>query len=157
MEVEQGPAVPTNGKRTPNVAIKGADGGPVQPEQAAKTQPEQPGMNTPFKTPPISEAHQSTGPAIPPGDEEARRAQKPWAKGMEDTATHSPLQRDGDQTSKDLGPSEAGHARRWVKVPKGWYAKKGNPVMDGLFIGDALGKGMQVGDTLHVFHSQAWQ
>ncbi len=57
---------------------------------------------------------------------------------------HISMQRDGDQTSKDVGPSEAGHARRWVKVPKGWYAKKGNQVMEGWFVGDTLGKGMQV-------------
>ncbi|KAK9907364.1 hypothetical protein WJX75_002254 [Coccomyxa subellipsoidea] len=44
-----------------------------------------------------------------------------------------------------LEASEAGHARRWIRVPKGWYAKKGAEVVDGLCVGDALGKGCQGG------------
>ena len=122
----------------------------MQPQAAQKEQPAQPSLSTPFQSAAVAEAHSTTGPAVPEGDEEARqqhevtKAQKPWAKGMEESAMHTPMQRDGDQTSKDLGPSEAGHSRRWVKVPKGWYAKKGNAVMDGLVVGDAIGKGMQV-------------
>ena len=140
-----------NGDVGPKVAIKGADGGPVQSQGPPHAEPAQPKLNTPFQTAPVAEEHSSTGPAVPEsadksrhGLEEAKKAQEPWAKGMEESAMHTPMQRDGDQTSKDLGPSEAGHSRRWVKVPKGWYAKKGNAVMDGLFVGDAIGKGMQV-------------
>ncbi len=57
---------------------------------------------------------------------------------------HTPTQLPESATSAVLEPSEAGHARRWIKVPKGWYAKKGAEVMDGLRVGDALGKGCQV-------------
>ena len=151
MEESGAPAAAANGNDGPKVAIKGADGGTVQSEAATKTQPQQASMDTPFRPAATAEVHQSTGPAVPEGNEEARRSmeaqksQQPWAKGMSDTAMHTPLQRNSDQTSKDLGPSEAGHKRRWVKVPKGWYAKKGNFVMENLYVGDALGKGMQVG------------
>ncbi|CAL5228931.1 g12160 [Coccomyxa viridis] len=140
-----------NGDVTPKVAIKGADGGPVQSQGAPHAEPAQPKLNTPFQSAAVAEEHSSTGPAVPASADESRhgleakKAQEPWAKGMEESAMHTPMQRDGDQTSKDLGPSEAGHSRRWVKVPKGWYAKKGNAVMDGLFVGDAIGKGMQGG------------
>ena len=149
METQKAHAPHENGDVTPKVAIKGADGGPVQSQAAPDAQPAQPNYSTPFQAAAVAEQHSTTGPAEPEGGEEARRderrkAQEPWAEGMEDTAMHTPMQRDRDQTSKDLGPSEAGHARRWVKVPKGWYAKKGNAVMDGLFVGDAIGKGMQV-------------
>lgn len=139
-----------NGDVPPKVAIKGADGGPVQSQGAPHAEPAQPKLNTPFQSAAVAEEHSSTGPAVPASADESRhgleakKAQEPWAKGMEESAMHTPMQRDGDQTSKDLGPSEAGHSRRWVKVPKGWYAKKGNAVMDGLFVGDAIGKGMQV-------------
>ena len=139
-----------NGDVPPKVAIKGADGGPVQSQGAPHAEPAQPNFNTPFQSAAVAEEHTSTGPAVPASADESRhgleakKAQEPWAKGMEESAMHTPMQRDGDQTSKDLGPSEAGHSRRWVKVPKGWYAKKGNAVMDGLFVGDAIGKGMQV-------------
>lgn len=57
---------------------------------------------------------------------------------------HTPTQLAESATSAALEPSEAGHARRWIKVPKGWYAKKGAEVVDGLHVGDALGKGCQV-------------
>ena len=151
MEKSSAPEATANGSDGPKVAIKGADGGTVQSEHASKTQPQQASMDTPFRPAATAEVHQSTGPAVPEGVEGARRSmeaqksQQPWAKGMTDTAMHTPLQRNSDQMSKDLGPSEAGHKRRWVKVPKGWYAKKGNFVMEGLYVGDALGKGMQVG------------
>ena len=149
METQKPHAPHENGDVSPMVAIKGADGGPVQTPAGPDAQPAQPNLDTPFQPAAVAEEHSSTGPAVPEGGEEARtdqarKVQEPWAKGMEDTAMHTPMQRDGDQTSKELGPSEAGHARRWVKVPKGWYAKKGNAVMDGLFVGDAIGKGMQV-------------
>ena len=126
----------------------------MQSQGKPDAEPAQPTLKTPFQAAEVAEEHSTTGPAVPEGgdesrhDYEAKKAQEPWAKGMEESAMHTPMQRDGDQTSKDLGPSEAGHARRWVKVPKGWYAKKGNAVMDGYFVGDAIGKGMQVALSL---------
>ena len=58
---------------------------------------------------------------------------------------HTPTQLPESATSAVLNTREAGHARRWIKVPKGWYAKKGAEVVDGLHVGDTLGKGCQVG------------
>jgi hypothetical protein len=55
-------------------------------------------------------------------------------------------------TSIALEQVEAGHARRFIKVPKRWYAKKGAKVMDGVFVGDALGKGLQVSEWPHPPH-----
>ena len=156
MEGQQAQAAHANGDAAPKVAIKGADGGPVASESAPQQPPKQPeppqnsSIDTPFRAAAVAEEHSTIGPAVPEGDEQARaemeaqKSQQPWAKGMTDTAMHTPLQRDSDRTSKDVGPSEAGHARRWIKVPKGWWAKRGNFVFEGLYIGEALGKGMQV-------------
>ena len=57
---------------------------------------------------------------------------------------HTATQLPETATSAALESIEAGHARRWIRVPKGWYAKKGAEVVDGLRVGDALGKGCQV-------------
>ena len=102
MEAQQPHAVHENGDTAPKIAIKGADGGAVQSDIAAKTQPSEPPMETPFKKSSMNattEVHSTTGPAIPAGNMEARsqeeakvKSQKPWAKGMTDTAMHTPMQ-----------------------------------------------------------------
>jgi hypothetical protein len=64
---------------------------------------------------------------------------------------HTAIQMPDSATSAALEASEAGHARRWIRVPKGWYAKEGAEVVDGLCVGDALGKGCQV--MGHIYES----
>ena len=102
MEAQQPHAVHENGDAVPKVAIKGADGGAVQSGIAAKTHPSEAPMEASFKKPSeyaTTEVHSTTGPAIPAGDVEARsqeeakqKSQEPWAKGMTDTAMHTPMQ-----------------------------------------------------------------
>jgi len=102
MEAQQPHAVHENGDAVPKVAIKGADGGAVQSDITAKTQPSEPPMETPFKKPSknaTTEVHSTTGPAISAANMEARcqeeankKSQEPWAKGMTDTAMHTPMQ-----------------------------------------------------------------
>jgi len=59
-------------------------------------------------------------------------------------------------TSKFLEDAEAGTSRRYIKVPKGWWAKKGNMISENQYVGDALGKGCQVKFARVLLLSMLW-